>query len=107
MKFFIDDKEIFELSPTQMNLLRHLIPAHQVEDHITGLVQYIVGQKLRDSAIKLFEEWKPKMFAEGIKEVPLADLDLAELIFKRPDYITRATDYGNAETPTPDTLPNE
>ena len=105
MKCFLGDTEIFDLNDTQMNLLRHMIPAHQVEDHIKGLIHYILGQKLRECAGKLFEEWKPRLAKEGVTQVPLMDIDLASLIFDRPDYVTQAVDNGNAETSAPNTLP--
>ena len=105
MKCILNDKEIFELSPTQLNLLGHLIPAHQIEDHIKGLIHYIIGQKLRESAGKLFEEWKPKLLKDGVEQVPLMDIDLAKMIFEHPDYVTRAVDNGNSEEAAPSTLP--
>lgn len=105
MKCILNEQEIFELSPTQLNLLRHVIPAHQVEDHIKGLIHYILGQKLREAAGKLFEEWKPKLLKEGVEKVPLMDIDLAEMIFNRPDYVTKAVDHGNSDEPAPSTLP--
>ena len=105
MKCILNDKEIFELSPTQLNLLGHLIPAHQIEDHIKGLIHYIIGQKLRESAGKLFEEWKPKLLKDGVEQVPLMDIDLAKMIFEHPDYVTRAVYNGNSEEAAPSTLP--
>lgn len=100
MKCTLGEKEIFELSPTQINLLAHLIPIHQLEDHIQGLIHYVIGQKLRECAGKLFEEWKPKLVKEGVTQVPLMDIDLADMIFKHPDYVTRAVDRGNDESPS-------
>lgn len=87
MKCMINDMEAFELNPTQVNILAHVIPYHEIEDHLKGLIQYIVGQKLRECAGKLFEEWKPKMIKEGIQSVPIMDIDLAKMIFERPDYV--------------------
>lgn len=107
MKCILNDVEIFELSATQLNLLRHVIPAHQLEDHIKGLIHYIIGQKLREAAGKLFEEWKPKLLKEGVQQVPLLDIDLAQLIFDRPDYVTKAVDHGNSDEPAPNTLPKQ
>jgi hypothetical protein len=88
----LDDMEVFELNPTQVNVLSHLVPRAELEDHIKGLIQYIVGQKLRECAGKLFEEWKPKLAKEGVEQVPLMDIDLAKMIFDRPDYIVRTPD---------------
>lgn len=105
MKCTLNGVEIFELNPTQINLLGHLVPAHQVEDHIKGLLHYIIGQKLRESAGKLFEEWKPKLAKEGIEQVPLMDIDLAKMIFEHPDYVTRAVDNGNSDDAAQSTLP--
>lgn len=105
MKCTLNGKDIFELSPTQMNLLGHLIPANQVEDHVTGLIHYIIGQKLRECAQKLFEEWKPKLLKDGVTHVPLMDIDLAKTIFEHPDYKTAAVDNGNSDAAAPSTLP--
>lgn len=105
MKCLLNDVEIFDLNPTQVNLLRHVIPAHQVEDHIKGLIHYVMGQKLREAAGKLFEEWKPKLHKEGVDQVPLMDIDVAKMIFDRPDYISRAIDNGNSDEAAPSTLP--
>lgn len=105
MKCILNDIEIFELNPTQLNLLRHILPAHLVEEHIKGLIHYIIGQKLREAAGKLFEEWKPKLAAEGVTEIPLMDIDLAKIIFEHKDYISRAADNGNSDHAAPSTLP--
>lgn len=86
MKCNLNGKDIFELTQTQLKLLEHVLPAEQIEDHIKGLVHYVIGQKLRESASKLFEEWKPRLAAEGVVQVPLMDIDLAQLIFDRADY---------------------
>ena len=91
MKCMINDMEVFELSPTQVNILAHTIPYHQLEDHLKGLIHYVVGQKLRESAGKLFEEWKPKLVKEGVTSVPLMDIDLAKMIFERSDYSSIAS----------------
>lgn len=90
MKCYIDNMEVFELNQTQVNILAHLVPRHQLEDHLKGLIHYIIGQKLRECAAKLFEEWKPKLAKEGLELVPLMDIDFAKMIFERPDYTTRA-----------------
>lgn len=105
MKCILNDKEIFELSPTQMNLLGHIIPINQIEDHVTGLIHYIIGQKLREAAQKLFEEWKPKLLKEGVSQVPLMDIDLAKMIFEHPEYKSAAVDNGNSDAAAPSTLP--
>ena len=97
MKCFIDDMEIFDLNETQVNILSHDIPRHQVEDTLKGLIHYIVGQKLRECAGKLFEEWKPKLAKEGVDLVPLLDIDFAKMIFERPDYVSKAIVPTNAE----------
>jgi len=90
MKCMINDMEVFDLNPTQVNILAHVIPYNEVEDHLKGLIHYIVGQKLRECAGKLFEEWKPKLAKEGVTTVPLMDIDLAKEIFERPDYASLA-----------------
>lgn len=100
MKCYIDNMEIFELNDTQVNILSHLIPRHQLEDVIKGWVHQVVGQKIRECAGKLFEEFKPKMAKEGVEFVPLMDIDLAKMIFERPDYVSQAVTPINSDTPT-------
>lgn len=98
MKCTLNGKEIFELAESQIKLFQHIIPAEEIEDHLKHLVVYVVGQKLREAAGKLFEEWKPKMVKEGITSVPLLDMDLAQLIFDRPDYQPIAKSVTGIET---------
>jgi len=87
MKCTLNGNDIFDLSQTQLSILKHTLPADLLEEHIKGLIHYIIGQKLRESAGKLFEEWKPKLAKEGVTSVPLMDIDLAQMIFDRPDYV--------------------
>lgn len=87
MKCTLNDKDIFELNQTQLSLLKHTLPNDLLEEHIKGLIHYVIGQKLRESAGKLFEEWKPKLAKEGVTTVPIMDIELAQMIFDRPDYV--------------------
>lgn len=100
MKCYIDGIEIFELNDTQVNILSHVIPRHQLEETLKGLIHYIIGQKMRECAGKLFEEWKPKLAKEGVELVPLMDIDFAKMIFERPDYVCRADTPVNTDLPT-------
>lgn len=89
MKCTLNDKEIFALSDSQLNVLKHCIPEDQVEEHLKAIILYVIKHKLVECAGKLFEEWKPKLIAEGVKEIPISDADFADMIFKHAEYQPR------------------
>jgi len=80
MKCTLNNKEIFDLSDSQINVLKHCIPEEQLEDHLKAVILYVVKHKLVECAGKLFEEWKPKLIAEGVKEIPISAYDVLFLI---------------------------
>lgn len=107
MKIFLDQTEVLDLTPTQMNLLRHMIPADQVEERIKGMIYQILGQCLRDCAMKLFDEWRPKFIAEGTKMIPVDDVEIANLIFARADYLPAYAPKNNMNIPEIGTVTSE
>lgn len=90
MKCTLNDKQIFELSESQLNVLKHCIPEDQLEDHIKTVILYVLKHKLTECAGKLFEEWKPKLIAEGVQQIPISDADFADVIFRHPNYERRS-----------------
>lgn len=84
----LDDMELFELSPVQLNVLAHAIPVQEIKDHLKGLINYVVSQKIQECGSKLFNEWKPKLIQEGIEMIPAKDIEFAKMIFDRPDYVS-------------------
>lgn len=97
MKCTLNDQDIFVLTEAQIKVFKHLIPEDELETHLKGLILYVVSQKLRECVSKLFEEWKPKLAEEGVKQIPLSDAELAEMIISRDDYVSSAVSRSGIE----------
>ena len=98
MKISINDKEIFTLSEVQMKVIKNDIPEDFVEEDIKRRIYWVLyDQKYQKCFERLKMEWEPKL-KKRMSSIPTNDEELAELIFKQPDYKSRKTrDSENAK----------
>ena len=90
MKFKIDDKDIFELTDTQKKVLRDEIYDELFDEDMEHRIQQLIMMKYTTCFNKLKTDWLPKLKAKGVKMIPTADDELAELIFSQKDYKNRS-----------------
>ena len=90
MKISVDGKEIFALSETQKKVIQNDILSEIFEEDMHRRLQYILIHKYEECFKRLKLEWEPKLSQNGVKMVPTDPDELAELIFKQPNYKNRS-----------------
>ena len=90
MKFYLDKTLIFELDETKQKVLKNRIFQEEFQEHMMHLVKWVTMHNQEQAFKQLTEEWVPKLKAHGAKMIPTDEDELAELIFKDPEYKSRS-----------------
>lgn len=96
MKVYIDNELIFELSDIQKKVIMNDINADEFDADMKRRLEYILMHKYQKSFDRLEKEWccddgtgNSKLSKNGVNEIPMEKLKLAELIMKQPNYKDR------------------
>lgn len=89
MKIKCDDKEIFELSETQLKCIQNDIPTSQCIQDLERRLCYVLEHKYEQCFKRLKEEWEPKLAKRGYKSIPTDQDEFAKLVFAQEDYEDR------------------
>jgi len=86
MKFYIDNKLVYEITDTQKKILLHVFHKELFDDIFEHKIRFILDRELEVASSDLRNEWMNKLRASGVKSIPLDQYELAELIFSQPGY---------------------
>lgn len=86
MEIKIDNKTVVTLNDTQLNVLRFTDTDDKIVTNISDRINRMINEKYLSSLDYLKKSWVPKLKAKGIN-LPYDEQELAELIFKQPDYL--------------------
>ena len=84
MKFFVDNKEVLELSETQQKVIQDNIKDVFVSD-MQRRVNWVISHKYDMCYEDLIKRWLPKL-RERYDSLPTSKDALAELVFAQSDY---------------------
>lgn len=85
MKFFVNDKQVYELSPTQQKVIQDNIKSDIFVSDMERRVEWVISHKYDMCYDDLIKRWLPKL-RERHESLPTSKDTLAELIFSEPDY---------------------
>lgn len=85
MKFFVDSKTVYELSPTQVKVLQDNIKSDIFVSDMERRVEWVISHKYDACFDDLTNRWLPKL-RERYSSLPTSKDALAELVFAQPDY---------------------
>jgi hypothetical protein len=101
MKVSVNDQELFTLSDTQKQVIKHEIPSEIFDADMNRRLQWILMHKYEECFKTLKAEWDPKLAANGVQMIPTDPDAYAQLVFAQPNYKDRSTrEATNAETLT-------
>jgi len=90
MKFYLENKLIFELNGTKQRVLKHDIFEQGFEEELMRMIEWVITHNYEQTFKKLKDQWQPKLKELGVEMIPTDDDRLAELIFKHPEYKSRS-----------------
>ena len=85
MKFFVDNKEVLELSETQQKVIQDNVNLDIFVSDMERRVTWVISHKYDMCYEDLIKRWLPKL-RERYDSLPTSKDALAELIFALPDY---------------------
>lgn len=85
MKFFVDNKEVLELSATQQKVIQDNIKSDVFVSDMERRVNWVISHKYDMCYDDLIKRWLPKL-RERYDSLPTSKDALAELVFAEPDY---------------------
>ena len=90
MKFFIDDKLVYELTELQIKTIKDNVFSEEFEKTMADRVRWIISKKYEDSLKHLKDEWIPKLKEAGLESLPLDDGKFTTLVLSQKDYKSRS-----------------
>ena len=90
MKIYLNDFEVLTLTQAQLDVLANEIPVTFLEDDLKRRLNWVLTAKYEDCYKNLFDEWLPKLIANGVTSIPTNQDDFANLVFAQPTYRDRA-----------------
>jgi hypothetical protein len=85
MKFFVENKEVLELSATQQKVIQDNVNLDIFVSDMERRVNWVISHKYDMCYDDLIKRWLPKL-RERYDSLPTSKDALAELIFAQPDY---------------------
>ena len=89
MKISINDKVLFELSETQMKVIKNDICANIFDADMERRLKYILTHKYERCFGRLKAEWDKKLLENGVDMIPTDPEEYAKLVFAQPNYLDR------------------
>ena len=90
MKISVNDVELYTINETQLNVLKHVIKAEDLDAELKRMLFWILNHNYEQTFISLKKEWEPKLIANGVASIPLDPDAFAQLVFSQSDYLDRA-----------------
>ena len=89
MKISVDGKELFELSEVRKKVISNDINSDLLDGDLKRRMQYSITHKYEKCMERLKSEWILRLKESGVRSIPLDDDELADLIFRHPEYKDR------------------
>lgn len=89
MKISINGEELFSLTETQKKVIKHDIHEDIFEEDMKRRIKWALMHKYEQCLARLKSEYMPKLIEVGAKTIPTDADELAEMIFKHPEYKSR------------------
>lgn len=87
MKISVNDEVLFELSPTELQVIGNDIgPEEMVIADLKRRLEWVVAHKHAQCLERLKNQYVPILKQRGEKSMPLDDEMMADLIFSLPEY---------------------
>lgn len=86
MKIKVNDKELFELSDIQKQVIQNDISSDVFEDDMKRRLKWVLMHKYEQCFKRLKAEWDGKLLANGVTMVPTQPDEYAALVFEQPNY---------------------
>lgn len=99
MKISVNDIELYTISETRKQVLKHFIPSALLDEDIKRRVFWVMDHKYQQAFSKMKAEWDPKLVANGVESIPTDKDAYAQLVFSQANYKDR--DAVDAEIVTP------
>lgn len=88
MKISVNNKELFNLSEVQKQVICNDIHADELDADLQRRLQWVLMHKYEQCMKRLRDEWMPKLKGR-VESVPTNDDSFAQLVFSQPDYKDR------------------
>jgi len=85
MKFYVDQKEVYDLTDVKKKVICNDICSDCVDADLERRIAYIISHKYEQCMKRLRENWTQVFIDEEIM-VPKDDDVFAQKVFDRPDY---------------------
>lgn len=85
MKFFVNDKQVYELNSTQQKVIQDNIKLDIFVSDMERRVEWVISHKYDMCYDDLIKRWLPKL-RERYDSLPTSKDALAELVFGQPEY---------------------
>lgn len=89
MKVSVNDKELFTISETQKQVLKHFIPSEILEEDLKRRLFWVIDHKYQNAFNQMKQEWDSKLVANGVQSVPTDKDAYAQLVFSQENYKDR------------------
>lgn len=88
MKISVNDKELYTLTPTQLQVLGDAINSDLQED-LKRRLKWVLIHKFEEVMKDMKSEWIPKLQANGVTMMPIDNEEFARLVFSQPNYVSK------------------
>lgn len=85
MQFKVDDETVFELTASDMALLKSHIHEDMLNNDLKRRARYIIEHLCEQVWKEFYNHWGQKLMSEGIS-IPASKADFIALVQARPDY---------------------
>jgi len=89
MKISVDNKDLFELTTTQKNVIKNCINSDVFDEDMKRRLQWVLMHKYEQCFKRLKDEWDGKLPGLGVSSIPTDKDAYAEMIFALPEYKDR------------------
>jgi len=86
MKILLDGKEIYEISEVQLNIFKSEIDSKDLSAYLEKIITNTIKDNVTIVFNRLKKEWIVKLKEAGVKNIPLDDMEFAQLIFNQDSY---------------------
>lgn len=91
MDISVGGKIVASLSATKQKVIENDISSVEVVTDIERRAAYHVNHKYEQCFKRLFDEWVPKLRANGVTSIPTDETEFANLVFSQPNYKNKFT----------------
>lgn len=86
----VNGKKLFSVNNLQKEVICQSISKGNCENFLIEKIAKVISENIATELDRLKKEWEPKLRLEGVKEIPIDDMEFAKLILSRKDYKDRS-----------------